>query len=100
MLEWAYMATLLLKEMWIGGCPCHAGRHSLSLGWQETTLPVPLSTDRLVIQPQCEQHFSHIAGVGYQAKGSAADIGVWIAEIRPVESVEHLPAELEPDLFR
>src|SRR5881628_3626514 len=67
--------------------------------WQETTPAVPLRTDGLVIQPQCEQHFSHVAGVGYQTKGSAADICVRIAEIRPVESVEHLPAELQLGAF-
>src|SRR6266545_6928840 len=53
----------------------------------------------LIVDPQGEQHLSHIAGVGHQAKVSAADIGARITEILPVKSVEHLPAELEPGLF-
>jgi len=56
-------------------------------------------TNELVIQPQAEQHFSHIARVGYQTKVSAADVGARIAEIWTVERIEHLPTELEPDLL-
>src|SRR5437667_5383616 len=58
-----------------------------------------LNSPQSIVNPQGEQHLSHIARIGHQTKVSAADIGAGIAKILAVKSVEHLPAELQPGAF-
>src|SRR5690348_2485996 len=53
----------------------------------------------LVIQPQAEQHLSHVAGTGHQAKVSTADVGAWIIEICMVQKIVQLPTELQLGAF-
>src|SRR5690554_4535704 len=54
---------------------------------------------RLEVQSERELHDSRIPGTGDPSKVARGHVCVGVSKVGSVESIKHLPAELEVDLF-